>query len=199
MIPRELRQLFYKYINPFYFKSAGAKIGSHFLARNRVYLKIYKDAELNIGNHFTLFSGESINPISKNIRACLFINKEGILHIGNNVGMSSTTIWCNKRIDIGNNVKIGALVTILDTDCHSLNYINRRENSQYDQNDTKSVPIDIGDDVLIGAHSIILKGVHIGARSIIGAGSVVTKDIPSDCIASGNPCKIIKYINNNQS
>ena len=48
---------------------------------------------------------------------------------------------------------------------------------------------------LIGARSIILKGVKIGARSVIGSGSIVTQNIPSDCIAAGNPCKIIKYIN----
>ena len=50
----------------------------------------------------------------------------------------------------------------------------------------------IGNNVWIGANSIILKGVTIGARSIIGAGSVVTKDIPADCIAAGNPCHVIK-------
>lgn len=44
----------------------------------------------------------------------------------------------------------------------------------------------------IGANSLILKGVHIGARSIVGAGSVVTKDVPSDTIVAGNPAKIIK-------
>lgn len=56
----------------------------------------------------------------------------------------------------------------------------------------KSKPIVIEDDVLIGTGSYILKGVHIGARTVIGAGSVVTKDIPADCIAAGNPCKVIK-------
>ena len=50
----------------------------------------------------------------------------------------------------------------------------------------------VNDDVLIGANSIILKGVHIGARSVVGAGSVVTKDVPSDCIVAGNPAKVIK-------
>lgn len=57
-----------------------------------------------------------------------------------------------------------------------------------------SAPIVIEDNVLVGARCIILKGVTIGARSIIGSGSIVTKDIPSDCIAAGNPCKVIKSI-----
>ena len=52
----------------------------------------------------------------------------------------------------------------------------------------------IEDDVWVGAHSIILKGVTIGARSIIGAGSVVTKNIPPDCVAAGNPCRVIKSL-----
>ena len=52
----------------------------------------------------------------------------------------------------------------------------------------------IEDDVLIGTNCIVLKGVRIGARSIIGAGSIVTKDIPSDCIAAGNPAIIIKNL-----
>ena len=58
-----------------------------------------------------------------------------------------------------------------------------------------SAPIVIEDDVWVGAHSIIFKGVTIGARSIIGAGSVVTKSISADCVAAGNPCRVIKSLN----
>ena len=115
--------------------------------------------------------------------------------IGNNVGVSSSCIWCSKSVTIGNNVKIGSGCIILDTDSHSLDFMDRRE-SRLDHTNTNRQPIVIEDDVLIGTHSIILKGVTIGARSIIGAGSVVTKDIPSDCIAAGNPCRVIKRINN---
>lgn len=64
-----------------------------------------------------------------------------------------------------------------------------------DTQTAKTSSISIEDDVLIGTCSIILKGVTIGARSIIAAGSVVTKSIPADCIAGGNPCKVIRYIN----
>lgn len=59
-------------------------------------------------------------------------------------------------------------------------------------------PIVIGDNVWIGANSVILDGVTIGDRSIIGAGSIVTKDIPSDCVAVGNPCRVIKSISHSE-
>lgn len=59
-------------------------------------------------------------------------------------------------------------------------------------------PIVIGDNVWIGANSVILDGVTIGDRSIIGAGSIVTKDIPCDCVAVGNPCRVIKSISHTE-
>jgi maltose O-acetyltransferase len=59
-------------------------------------------------------------------------------------------------------------------------------------------PIVIGYNVWIGANSVILDGVTIGNRSIIGAGSIVTKDIPSDCVAVGNPCRVIKSISHSK-
>jgi maltose O-acetyltransferase len=55
-------------------------------------------------------------------------------------------------------------------------------------------PIKIGEDVWFGAGVVVLPGVTIGARSIIGAGAVVTKDIPPDVIAGGNPAKVIRYL-----
>lgn len=79
----------------------------------------------------------------------------------------------------------------MDSDAHSLSYVDRRESVQ-DMKNRIDREIVIGDDVLIGANSIILKGVHIGARSVVGAGSVVTKDVPEDCIVAGNPAKVIK-------
>lgn len=80
---------------------------------------------------------------------------------------------------------------MIDTDSHSLDYMSRRE-FRRDNGVTK--PIIIEDDVLIGMSSIILKGVRIWARSIIGAGSVVTKSAPPDSIVGGNPAKVIRKI-----
>ena len=105
--------------------------------------------------------------------------------------MSTTRLWIHKSARIGNNVKIGGCVLITDTDAHPMDYVARRSSNE----GTKSAPVVIEDDVWVGAHCIILKGVTIGARSIIGAGSVVTKSIPADCVAAGNPCRVIKIIN----
>ena len=60
---------------------------------------------------------------------------------------------------------------------------------------TKALPITVEDNAWIGGGSIILAGVTIGKGSVIGAGSVVTKSIPENCLAAGNPCKVIRQIN----
>ena len=135
------------------------------------------------------------NPICTNIQGGIFVDDKAILEIGDHTGCSSTVIWVRKSVKIGSYCSIGGGTLILDSDAHSLNYIHRRSNT-IDQENRIDKGIVIGDDCLIGARCMILKGVHIGSRSIIGAGSVVTKDIPSDCIAAGNPAKVIRYINN---
>lgn len=113
------------------------------------------------------------------------------LKIGDNCGFSSPIFFIHKGLTIGNHVNVGANVTFLDSDCHSINYLDRRILSSDEQHKIDKEII-VADDVLIGMNSQILKGVHIGARSIIGAGSVVTKDAPADCIAAGNPAVVIK-------
>lgn len=191
-LPRFIRQYFYTYFNRIMLWSAGVKYGKNLLIHNRFYLKLYKNGKISIGDNFVAWSGENINPIGRNLRCSIFVNKNASLTIGNDVGMSSSCIRVDKSICIGDHVKIGANSIISDTDSHSLNYEIRR-NIISDRENTKSKGIIIDEDVLIGTSCIILKGVHIGARSIIGAGSVVSKDIPEDCIAAGNPCKVIKY------
>lgn len=91
------------------------------------------------------------------------------------------------KVTIGNNVFIAPNAGIY-TAGHPLETLPRREGLEY------AYPVTIGNDVWIGAQACILPGVTIGDRSVIGAGSVVTKDIPSDVLAAGNPCRIIRRL-----
>lgn len=84
-------------------------------------------------------------------------------------------------IEIGNNVTLAPRVHILAHDASTFNYVGY----------SKIGKVKIGDNVFIGANSIVLPGVNINKNSIIGAGSVVTKDIPENSIVAGNPAKII--------
>ena len=129
------------------------------------------------------------------IQPCVFnISAPGShIQIGNNVGVSGSTICAAQSITIGNNVLIGSGCLITDTDAHPIEWSERRKGS------IKKVgvaPIVIGDDVFIGARSIVLKGVNIGERAVIGAGSVVVKDVPAGCIVAGNPARLIGSVHN---
>jgi maltose O-acetyltransferase len=90
------------------------------------------------------------------------------------------------RIRIGDFTLFGPAVQIL-TPMHPLNAALRRK-QEYGK------PIDIGSDVWVGGGALILPGVTIGSRTVIGAGSVVTRDIPSDVFAAGNPCRVIREL-----
>lgn len=100
-------------------------------------------------------------------------------------------------IEIGTGTLLAHGVQILDNDSHPLNWRDRVEDWRAIQSGhgmrgrIGMARVRIGRYVWIGLHSIILKGVTIGDRSIIGAGSIVTKDIPSDVIAVGNPAQIV--------
>lgn len=146
-----------------------------------------------IGDDFTFFSSGNLNPLSPERKGAIFAEGDAIIKIGNMVGMSSTVLWAKVGITIGDRVTVGANTVILDSDCHSLNHLDRW--TENDMKNCKCKPIVIEDDVLIRTGSYILKGVHIGARSIIGAGSVVTSNIPADSIAAGNPARVIRKIN----
>lgn len=110
------------------------------------------------------------------------------IRIGDNVVVNfNCTVLDEARVTIGNRVLIGPNVSIY-TACHP---IDAAERSTFDE---WAEPVTIGDDVWIGGSATILPGVTIGERSIVGAGSVVTKDVPSDVAVAGNPAKIIKKL-----
>lgn len=109
-------------------------------------------------------------------------------YIGNNVYINfSLTIVDDTRVEINDHVMIGPNVTI-STASHPLDPELRLKNAQFNK------PVIIKENVWIGANVTIFPGVIIGENSVIGAGSVVTKDIPNNVLAFGTPCKVIKSI-----
>lgn len=171
------------------------KIGKNLRIRGKIFVKTagkIRGCSIFIGNNVCINSSISSNPIGGSNKSILNVRNNGRIIISNGVGLSNTAIVSDSEVFIDEYTNIGAGTCIYDTDFHSIDPEMRRNGD----NDIKSKPIYIGKNVFIGGHCIILKGVSIGDNSVIGAGSVVTKDIPSNCIAAGNPCRIIRKIIN---
>ena len=149
------------------------------------------DGKYIIGDNVEINSSVRDNPTGGGYLTSLNSLEGATLIIGNDVGISHSAITAKERVEIGNNVLIGTNCMITDTDFHPIDAEQRRIN---DKTAIKSAPIKIGNNVFIGARSIILKGVTIGENSVVGAGSVVTKDVPANEIWAGNPAKFIKEV-----
>jgi len=163
-------------------------LGKKIMILGRMQLQISKLSRISIGNKVMFINKTKFNFIGIHSKSTLAVLDNAILRIGDNTGFSGVSIYCSKFISIGTNCAIGANACIWDTDFHQIDYLDRR----YNKNEIKSKDINIGNDVFIGAYTIILKGVTIGDRSVVAAGSVVTKSIPSDEVWGGNPAKFIK-------
>lgn len=171
------------------FWQSNVKYGQHIRTYNgSPVLKIEKGCIVTIGKQVSIQNHLNTGWYA---RTTIVVRKDGTLNIGDYTGLNSCMIYCSHSITIGKHVDIGGGTRIYDTNFHDINWEKRRAGET-----GKSAPVVIGDDVFIGIGCIIGKGVNIGNRSVIAAGSVVVKDIPEDCIAGGNPCKVIKQIVN---
>jgi len=146
----------------------------------------------SIGCNSLIRSGHTHNPSGYyGGKFVLIVEAGAIVSIGNNFGISNSTIYCRQSITIGNGVLIGTDCKIYDTDFHSVHYEDRAARPE---KFGKSIPVFIGDDVFIGTGSIILKGVTIGDRAVIGAGSVVSSAVPADELWAGRPARKIRQL-----
>jgi maltose O-acetyltransferase len=120
----------------------------------------------------------------------VMLYSKGDLSIGKNLGVNQySRIVCHDKISIGDNVTIGQMVSILDHDHH---YDIKAGKLVLDGFDT--APITIGNNVWIGDKATILKGVNVGDNVVVGAHTLVNKDVPSNVIVGGNPFRVIKEI-----
>lgn len=197
-----IKSYFYRLWNILKFRVLGIKFGRNLIVNDKIY--VLGKGNIEIGDDFNFKSGSGINPICRNIRGVMCAqSKDSQIIIGDRVGISSSCLWAEKLIKIGNDVNIGGDCIIIDHDAHPHSYLARRRDNNivdkdFSYNKIPVSPIIIEDDVWIGARCQILKGVNIGARSIVAAGSIVTRNIPADVIAGGNPCKVIRSLEKNE-
>lgn len=160
------------------------------------FVKFSNKGRIEFKKNITFNSGKNKNIIGGAIRCNLLVRTGAFLSIGNNCGISNSTFVCTQSIIIEDNVLIGGDCRFYDTDFHSLDFTKRMNpymNNIPDDLVTQG-NILVKEGAWIGGSCIVLKGVTVGAYSIVGAGSVVTKDIPDNELWAGNPIKFIRRL-----
>ncbi len=153
-----------------------------------------RGSKISIGSRGVLISCARRNGLGTSRRVVLrTLLPDAQIAIGEDVGINGATISAARSISIGNRVLIGGDAAIIDTDFHPVHEVPRRYASLPEPRAGEEIVIE--DDVVVGARAIVLKGARIGRGTVIGAGSVVTGEIPSGVIAIGNPCRVITRIN----
>lgn len=165
--------------------------GNSYTIRGILTIRSRGKESIILGDKFTIHSGKRYNIIGNDYRTVFRTIQNGTIIIGNHVGISNSALVSASRIVIEDNVMIGGNCRIYDTDFHSIIACKREF---CDEKGGETIPITIQKGAFIGADTIILKGVTIGERAVVGAGSVVTKDIPHDEIWGGNPAHFIKKL-----
>lgn len=149
---------------------------------------------VKIGNNVSIVSSSQragACSLYSHVKLRTFMKSAKIV-INDNVGINGTSISVrSKKVEIGEGTMIAPNVVIVDSDFHSPWPPETRLTSPGYENDKDVI---IGKNVWIGMNAIILKGVHLGDNSIIGAGSVVTNDFPPNSVIAGNPAKLIRKL-----
>ena len=157
------------------------------------------------------FLGKAKAPFSVRLRGRVQLWGSGEIALGEGVSLNGTVVpiemitYHSGRIEIGEHTfinygsSIAARASVkIGSYCHLGHYLFVMDNNQHDvvRHDQlpPSEPVIIEDHVWIGSKVVILPGVRIGSRAVIGAGSIVTKDIPPRCVAAGNPARVLRHL-----
>jgi maltose O-acetyltransferase len=155
--------------------------------------------------------GKAKAPLSVRLRGRIRLDGGGKVVLGEGVSLNGTVVpielvtYESGRIEIGEHtfINYGSSIAARDSVkigsyCHLGHYMFVMDNNQHDvvrhSKLPPSDPVVIEDNVWIGSKVVILPGVRIGSRAVIGAGSVVTKDIPPRCVAAGNPARVLRHL-----
>ncbi len=164
----------------------GVQIGQRGYVHGLPRLRRHKKARIELGNDVTLNSSGRLNPLVTKAVTILALTEQARVHVSDHVGLSGVHIVCRDRIEIGEYTVVGPDTVLYDSSVH-----------EYDEElgwsactRQRVAPIIIGKKCYIGMRCVILRGVSIGDRCVIAAGTVVDKDVPAGHIARGNPMVI---------
>lgn len=162
----------------------GVKIGKNTKFIGFAKFNRKEGSKIIVGCNCTFRSNKYSNFIGIN-RPCIISTqkKDAEIIIGNYCGFSGTVIGAFLKVELQDRVRCGANTLITDSDWHTDDPLTSPDK-----------PVLIEENVWLGEGVKVLKGVNIGKNSVIGAGSVVTKSIPANVVAAGNPCKVIKQM-----
>ena len=153
-------------------------------ARAPFSVRLQGRVQLSGSGEVVLGEGVSLNGTLVPIEMVTY--SSGRIEIGNHTFINyGSSIAARASVKIGSRCFLGHYTFVMDNDQHGV--VRRMELPQSD-------PVIIEDHVWIGSKAVILPGVRIGSRAVIGAGSIVTKDIPARCVAAGNPARVLRHL-----
>ncbi len=186
-LAREALHVYYR----LYWGLHGLKWGEGWHFAGRPLIRKAPGSHISAGPRLVLTSRSSASSLGVNHPVVFTTHTpQSFIRIGDDVGMSGTTLCARVGISIGSRVLFGSNVMVIDSDEHPLEPENRR----YSEDGIEAAPVVIEDDTFLGAGAIVLKGVTIGKGSVVGAGSVVTRNVPPYSIVAGNPAQVVKTL-----
>lgn len=169
-----------------YVRARGVVVGGGVILNGVPGIRRKGSGRLILGDGVTVNSARWANWLGSAGSMMLSVENGAILELKRGCGVSASQIIANIGIEIGEEALVGAGCLICDSDMHEVPLGSGKAIAM--------APIKIGRRAFIGARCIILKGVTIGEGAVVGAGSVVTRDIPPGVVASGNPAQIVKQL-----
>jgi acetyltransferase-like isoleucine patch superfamily enzyme len=152
----------------------------------RPIISVWKDSRIVLGDGVRINSSTRANPLGcfqPSVLRTLMPGAQIIL--ARRVGLSGAVLCAGKSIEIGESTILGSGAMLIDNDFH----VPQGAWEWADDFQAGARPIQVGRGVFIGARALVLKGVTIGDRAVIGAGAVVTRDVPAGLVAAGNPAR----------
>ena len=167
----------------------GAVVGRGLEVRGPLRLHVHRTASIRIGDHCRIRSGFAGNPVGGSSRMAFWVGPGARLDLGDRVGLSNSTIVCQRSVRVEDDVFLGGDCKVYDTDFHSLLAAVR---ACPGNPGARTAPVVIRRAAFVGGHSIVLKGVTIGEEAVIGAGSVLRTDVPPHEVWAGNPAGYVR-------